>query len=116
MDTNKSKYFLDLFNVVKDYRLLVQMIKDKRYTVPISRKIAYLLLAVYILVPFDFIPGILPIIGMVDDLGAFAAIIGVLLYEITAYRVFLDGIKGRTGTAAEKQLDDKIVTDTKTKK
>ena len=91
----KSGHLLDLFNVVKDYRFFIQMMKDKRYTIPLVRKLLYVLLVIYIIVPFDFIPGIIPFVGMVDDLGAFAAIVGVLLYEIAAYRDFLDEIKHR---------------------
>jgi uncharacterized membrane protein YkvA (DUF1232 family) len=115
----QSKHFIDLFNIVKDYRFFIQMIKDKRYTIPFARKLVYILLVVYIIIPFDFIPGIFPLVGMVDDLGAFAAIIGVLLYEITVYRDFLDGIRGRAGsreTSGEKRIDDRIVSDDKTKK
>jgi uncharacterized membrane protein YkvA (DUF1232 family) len=114
----KSNHILDLFNVVKDYRFVIQMMKDKRYTIPLTRKIVYLLLIVYIIVPFDFIPGIFPIIGMVDDLGAFAAIIGVLLYEITVYRDFLEGIRkptGSTGINGEKRIDVKSTSDNKKK-
>jgi len=74
------------------------MIKDKRYTIPIGRKLVYVLLVLYIIIPFDFIPGIFPLIGIVDDLGALAVIIGALLYEITAYRDFLDGIGGKKGS------------------
>jgi uncharacterized membrane protein YkvA (DUF1232 family) len=91
----KSGHLLDLFNVVKDYRFFIQMLKDKRYTIPLVRKLLYILLTVYIIVPFDFIPGIIPFVGMVDDLGAFAAIVGVLLYEIAAYRDFLDELRHR---------------------
>jgi uncharacterized membrane protein YkvA (DUF1232 family) len=93
----KSKHLLDLLNVVKDYRFFVQMMKDQRYTIPLVRKLLYVLLVIYILVPFDFIPGIIPLVGMVDDLGAFAVIIGALLYEIAAYRDFLDEIRRRSG-------------------
>ncbi len=91
----KSGHLLDLFNVVKDYRFFIQMMKDKRYTIPLVRKLLYILLSIYIIVPFDFIPGIIPFVGMVDDLGAFAVIIGVLLYEIAAYRDFLDELRRR---------------------
>jgi uncharacterized membrane protein YkvA (DUF1232 family) len=93
-----SKHVLELFNVVKDYRLFIQMMKDKRYAIPLARKLLYIVLVVYIIIPFDFIPGVFPIIGMVDDLGAFAVIIGVLLYEIATYRDFLDDIRGRSRT------------------
>jgi uncharacterized membrane protein YkvA (DUF1232 family) len=119
MESNNSKHFLDLFNVVKDYRFFIQMMKDKRYTIPFARKLVYLLLVVYIIIPLDFIPGIFPLVGMVDDLGAFAAIIGVLLYEITAYREFMDGIRGRsgsTGTRDKKRIAEKTVSGNKTNK
>lgn len=114
----KSNHILDLFNVVKDYRFVIQMMKDKRYTIPFTRKIVYILLIVYIIIPFDFIPGIFPIIGMVDDLGAFAAIIGVLLYEITVYRDFLEGMRkptGSSGANGEKRIDAKTTSDNKKK-
>ncbi len=114
----KSNHLLDLFNVVKDYRFFIQMMKDKRYSIPFTRKLVYILLIVYIIVPFDFIPGIFPIVGMVDDLGAFAAIVGVLLYEITVYRDFLEGIRrrpGSTGTGGEKRIDDRTASNNDTK-
>jgi uncharacterized membrane protein YkvA (DUF1232 family) len=101
----KSNHLLDLFNVVKDYRFVIQMMKDKRYTIPLGRKLLYLLLLFYIIIPFDFIPGIFPIIGMVDDLGAFAAIIAALLYEITAYRDFVDGIANKTGSGVTNKAE-----------
>jgi uncharacterized membrane protein YkvA (DUF1232 family) len=84
----KTKQFLDLFNVVKDWKSAAAMFRDPEYRIPLGRKFIYAFLIIYIIVPFDFIPGIFPIIGMVDDLGAFGAIIGVLLYEIVAYRDF----------------------------
>jgi len=101
----KSNHLTDLFNIVKDYRFLIQLIKDKRYAIPIGRKLVYLLLFFYILIPFDFIPGIFPVIGMVDDLGAFAVIIGALLYEITAYRDFLDGLTGAAGPSKTDKVE-----------
>jgi uncharacterized membrane protein YkvA (DUF1232 family) len=119
MRPEEQRHFLDLLNVVKDYRLFVQMIKDKRYTIPVARKLVYFLLTVYIIVPFDFIPGIFPLIGIVDDLGALAAIVGVLLYEISAYRDFLDGILNRSGSPGkgeEKLIDGKASSGGKTKK
>lgn len=96
---------MDLFNIVKDYRFLIQMMKDKGYTIPFGRKVMYLVLIFYILIPFDFIPGIFPVIGMVDDLGAFAVIIGALLYEITAYRDFLDAITNKTGSSVTEKVE-----------
>ncbi len=119
MQPEEPRHFLDLLNVVKDYRLLVQLVKDKRYTIPVARKLVYFLLVVYIIVPFDFIPGIFPLIGIVDDLGALAAIIGVLLYEITAYRDFLDNIKNRSVPPKnddKKLIDDNVTPGDKTKK
>lgn len=104
----KSNHLLDLFNLAKDYRYLIRMLKDKRYTIPFGRKLVYILMVLYIIIPFDFIPGIFPLVGMVDDLGAFAVIIGALLYEVTAYRDFLDGIRstaGSTGADGRKQID-----------
>ena len=105
----KSNHLLELFNVVKDYRFLIQMMKDNRYTIPLMRKLLYLLLLFYIIIPFDFIPGIFPVIGMVDDMGALAVIVGALLYEITAYRDFLDKTKsasGSTVTGGPPKIDD----------
>ena len=101
----KTNHLMDLFNVVKDYQFLIQMMKDKGYTIPFGRKLMYLVLIFYILIPFDFIPGIFPVIGMVDDLGAFAVIIGALLYEITAYRDFLDAITNKTGSSVAEKVD-----------
>jgi uncharacterized membrane protein YkvA (DUF1232 family) len=94
------------------------MIKDKRYTIPFTRKLVYIALIVYIVIPFDFIPGVIPIVGMVDDLGAFAVIIGVLLYEITTYRDFLEGSAKRGESPAKngkKQTDTNAASEIKTK-
>jgi uncharacterized membrane protein YkvA (DUF1232 family) len=97
----KTGHLLDLFNVAKDWRIFVAMIKDKGYKIPLVRKLTYLLLAIYIISPFDFIPGIIPVVGIVDDLGAFAVILGLILYEIANYRDFLEEKKGRRTPRAE---------------
>jgi uncharacterized membrane protein YkvA (DUF1232 family) len=97
----KTGHLLDLFNVAKDWRIFVAMIKDKGYKIPFVRKLTYLLLVIYIIVPLDFIPEFIPVVGVVDDLGAFAVILGLILYEITNYRDFLEEKKRRRTPRAE---------------
>ncbi len=82
------KHLLGLLNVARDWRLFVAMIKDKRYKIPFIRKVVYAILIIYIVLPLDFIPDMIPLVGIVDDLGAFAVILGVTLYEISNYRDF----------------------------
>lgn len=107
-----GRHLLDLFNVVKDFRLFVAMIKDKRYKIPLARKLTYAVLVIYIVSPVDFIPALLlPFAGWVDDLGAFSVIVGVLLYEIASYRDFAEGKETRRRapqTDAEKRISETI--------
>jgi uncharacterized membrane protein YkvA (DUF1232 family) len=90
----KDGNFLDFLNIAKGWRDLVSMIKDKDYKIPIFRKLTYLASIVYIIIPLDFIPGVFPIVGLVDDVGVLALLIGLVLYEISCYREFKEsGVK-----------------------
>ena len=50
-----------------EIKLVGQLMKDRR--VPIYTKVLPVLVAVYLISPFDLIPGFLPVIGQLDDFG-----------------------------------------------
>lgn len=50
-----------------EIKLVGQLMKDGR--VPLYIKVFPVLVALYLLSPFDLIPGFLPIIGQLDDFG-----------------------------------------------
>ena len=91
----KGENFLDFLNIAKAWRDLVSMIKDKDYKIPLFRKLTYIASVIYIIIPLDFIPGFFPIVGLVDDVGVLALLFGLVLYEISCYREFMEnGAKG----------------------
>ncbi len=91
----KGGNFLDFLNIAKAWRDLVSMVKDKKYKIPLFRKLTYIASVIYIIIPLDFIPGFFPIVGIIDDVGVLALIFGLVLYEISCYREFRDrGVKG----------------------
>ncbi|MBN1881363.1 MAG: DUF1232 domain-containing protein [Deltaproteobacteria bacterium] len=85
-----SKSIFDAVNIARRWRYLKAIFTDKAYRVPLFRKLTYLALIVYILIPIDFIPGIFPLVGLVDDIGALALIMGLLVYETERYKNFLE--------------------------
>jgi uncharacterized membrane protein YkvA (DUF1232 family) len=85
-----SKNIFDAVNIARRWRYLKAIFTDKAYRVPIIRKLSYLALIIYILIPFDFIPGFFPLVGLVDDIGALALILGLLVYETEKYKDFLE--------------------------
>ena len=105
------KHLLGLLNIARDWRLFVAMFKDKRYKIPLVRKLAYAVLIIYIVLPLDFIPDLIPFVGIIDDLGAFAVILGVTLYEISNYRDFREQ-KERERRAHPSDSEKRIPRDT----
>jgi len=61
------------------FPLLLRMLVDKR--VPLKLKLIPVLAVFYVLLPFDFIPDLIPILGWIDDLVFVAvAILAFLAY------------------------------------
>jgi uncharacterized membrane protein YkvA (DUF1232 family) len=71
--TQKPNIFAALVNRI---RLVFRLLGDSR--VPIYLKFLPFLSIVYLVMPFDFIPDMAPLLGQVDDLG-------VLLLSIEAF-------------------------------
>lgn len=63
--SQKVNFFVSIFNRL---RLVVRLLRDAR--VPIYLKIIPFASLIYILMPLDFIPDLIPALGQVDDLGA----------------------------------------------
>jgi uncharacterized membrane protein YkvA (DUF1232 family) len=59
-----------------EIKLVWRLMKDKR--VPFYLKAIPLIVALYLLMPFDLIPGFIPIIGQLDDLS-------ILLLGLSAF-------------------------------
>jgi uncharacterized membrane protein YkvA (DUF1232 family) len=85
-----SKNIFDAVNLARRWRYLKAIFTDKAYRIPIIRKLTYLALIIYILIPIDFIPGFFPVVSLVDDIGALALILGLLVYETEKYKDFLE--------------------------
>lgn len=51
----------------QDVRLIYSLLRDER--VPLYLKVLPVLVALYLLSPFDLIPGFLPVLGQMDDFG-----------------------------------------------
>jgi len=79
----KNGNLTKFFNIAQNWRLLLNLIKDKTYKIPLIRKVAYTAMLLYIISPFDFIP-LFPL----DDLGIFTLFIGLVMYEIECYQEF----------------------------
>lgn len=105
--------FLSFFNLTRRWRELVTMLKDKKYKIPFARKLIYFAAIFYIIWPFDFIPEFIPFVGVVDDIGVLAFLIGLILYELDQYHGFL---KDRGGDEEGPVYDAQWKTDEGTKK
>jgi uncharacterized membrane protein YkvA (DUF1232 family) len=90
----KDKNFSDIFNIASKWRSLMRLIKDKSYKIPLVRKILYIISLIYVISPIDFIPELLvPPLGFIDDIGALAFFLMLILYEIDQYEDYL-GVGG----------------------
>lgn len=65
-----------LADLVRNARLAWLLFRDKR--VPFWLKAIPAATLLYILSPIDFLPGAIPVLGQVDDLGA--ALLGMMLF------------------------------------
>ncbi|MCC6548006.1 DUF1232 domain-containing protein [Candidatus Sumerlaeota bacterium] len=67
------------------YQTFRMMMRDTGYVFPTRLKIAALVLALYIIFPFDVVPDFFPVIGFADDTALLAGIFWMLTNEITSY-------------------------------
>jgi uncharacterized membrane protein YkvA (DUF1232 family) len=58
-----------IVTLINRLRLVVRLLRDGR--VPIYLKVVPFLSLIYIVMPFDLVPDLIPILGQVDDLGIF---------------------------------------------
>ena len=105
----KKKNFSDIFNIASKWRSLMGLIRDKGYKIPLVRKILYIASLLYIISPIDFIPELLvPPFGLIDDIGALAFFLMLILYEIDQYEDYLalGGAGGEKVGSPKRKLDD----------
>lgn len=58
----------------------------KDATVPTWRKLMALLAVLYVAMPFDAVPDVIPLVGWLDDVGVMGAIAFFFVKEINAHR------------------------------
>ena len=64
--SQRLNLFVSLINRV---RLVVRLLRDSR--VPLYLKFIPLASLIYVVLPIDFIPDLIPVLGQLDDLGVF---------------------------------------------
>lgn len=104
----EEKDFSGIFNIAAKWRSLMAMIKDRGYKIPLIRKFFYLASLLYIIWPIDFIPEFILPVGLIDDVGALAFFITLLLYEIGKYEEYLalGGVHSEGPGSEKKDLQD----------
>ncbi len=75
------------------FRLVYRLMRDRR--VPLRAKLIVPAAIIYLIVPFDFVPDIIPISGLLDDI--LALIISVGLFVTLVPREVLSEHLGRRG-------------------
>ncbi|MCH8061337.1 MAG: DUF1232 domain-containing protein [Chloroflexi bacterium] len=75
------------------FRLVYRLMRDKR--VPLRAKLIVPAAIIYLIVPFDIVPDIIPISGLLDDI--LALIIAVGLFVTIVPREVLSEHLGRSG-------------------
>ena len=104
----KEKNVSDIFNIASKWRSLMGLIKDKGYKIPLVRKILYFASLLYVIWPIDFIPEFVFPFGLIDDIGALAFFLMLLLYEIDQYEDYLAiGSEGEPGPGKTGKVDDR---------
>lgn len=86
-------------HAIDDIRLSYALIQDPR--VPLEAKAVPALATIYLLSPFDLIPGWIPILGQLDDLAVL--ILAVQTFKRMVPPEILAEHRGRLGIAPEPQ-------------
>ena len=73
-----------LSQLVLSLQMLKKMFSDKKASK--WPKIAMIAALLYLLIPTDFIPDIVPILGLLDDLGLLIAAIATVLNALKKYK------------------------------
>ena len=81
--------------IVTDVRLAVSLIRDywngSYREVPVHTLVAILLSLLYVFNPLDFLPDVLPIIGLVDDALVMTFCLSFVERDLRAYGEWKDG-------------------------
>lgn len=101
--TQKLNVFVSLINRL---RLVVRLLADGR--VPTYLKIVPFLSLIYIVLPIDLVPDLVPILGQVDDLGIFVLSIEafIMLSPQDVVREHLDAIESKGSRPAQGEVID----------
>ena len=84
-------------------RLVFALIRDRR--VPLAAKLILPAAVVYVALPFDFVPDIIPALGQLDDLVLLLVAVGVFFASVPR-RVLMEHLGMRSGDGTR---DGKIV-------
>lgn len=88
-DEKETEVFLNAHTHKKwyhDFRLLFEMIRDKKYAIDRSDYLVIAGALAYVVLPIDIIPDILPGVGFLDDAFVIAMVIEQLSDEIARYK------------------------------
>ncbi|MEA4986796.1 MAG: DUF1232 domain-containing protein [Anaerovorax sp.] len=97
--------FISLSVLIKRIKAITYMMRDK--SVPKRKKALIIAGIVYLVLPFDLIPPIIPILGFLDDIVLWLFILSYLKDELDKYWVGDEGIK----TTSKKYRGKNIVND-----
>ncbi len=86
--------FLSFSFIVKRIKTIICMMKDK--SVPKRKKALIVAGVIYLLLPIDLIPPIIPILGFLDDFILWLFILNHLREELNKYWVGDDNVKPTT--------------------
>ena len=84
-------------------RLVFALMRDRR--VPLATKLILPAAVVYIALPFDFLPDIIPVLGQIDDLVLLIAAVVVFLASVPR-RVLMEHLGAGSGGGGQ---DDKVI-------
>ena len=74
---------------------MLKAIVRGNYPVPLKTFILIILCFIYVLVPLDFLPDVLPILGITDDATFIVLVVAMLQKDIAKYRTSLQAPKDK---------------------
>lgn len=89
MDFIKSitSFFNDIKTVVS---MIIDYSKGKYKDVPLNTFAAILFACIYLLMPIDLIPDLIPVFGVLDDIAVIRLILFLIKSDIEKYRLWKD--------------------------